>query len=237
MKWYYLITVPVWLLITPSLLIATAWGWLPPHWAAGRVYGERCSGLSAKSDPLGCSLRTYLRSACEALTELSLRWKESVTPAGHWWLVLGRRVHRTKGIGYGLWPTATKADADGHAQTAANPTPRQTGGATLADAARQDWPTPNKMDGDRGASKGGTEKHTGGMNLRESCNGQAAQANHSTTGKPRGSLNAAWVMQLQDWPDDFVAELTRHCYEWQATVGCSRAVRSSTSGSSKPKAK
>ena len=74
--------------------------------AAARVYGARCFGLSAKSDPLGWSLRTCLLSACAALTGFSLRWNESATPAGHWWLVLGRSGPRTNGIGSGSWPTA-----------------------------------------------------------------------------------------------------------------------------------
>jgi len=76
--------------------------------AAARVYGERCLGLSAKSDPVGYSLRMFLRSSCEALTGYSLRWKESATPSGHWWLALGRSARRTKGTECGSsesWPT------------------------------------------------------------------------------------------------------------------------------------
>ena len=71
--------------------------------AAGRVYGERCSGLSDRSDPTGFWLRTYLLSACEELTGYSLRWRESVTPAGHWWLVLGRSGHPINGTACGSW--------------------------------------------------------------------------------------------------------------------------------------
>jgi hypothetical protein len=135
----------------------------------------------------------------------------------------------------------------------------------LAMQAAMEWPTPNKMDGDGGASKGGMEKHAGGVNLREACNwptptkrdeksiyasdatmkrnarplsevaGQAAQANPSTDGKPQGSLNSAWVMQLMGWPEEFAAGLTRHCCEWQETAGVSRSRCSSTDGSSKRK--
>ena len=78
--------------------------------AAGRVYGERCLGLSGKSDPLGSSLRTYLRSACEALTGLSLRWKESATPAGHWWLDLKPWAGTFRDAGYGLLPGPQASD-------------------------------------------------------------------------------------------------------------------------------
>ena len=276
--------------------------------AAGRVYGERCLGLSGKSDPLGSSLRTYLRSSCEELTGLSLRWKESVTPAGHWWLVLGRSARRTDGIGPGLsgdfptpqasdavggkgvrlqatetgmmpdgskatiglrdkvlrsWPTATVADASGHSQTAENPTPKQTGGTTLVGAVKaqveKQWPTPSKMDADRGAESRETKQSrgSGGVNLREACNwpgcsasdanhkgdlvqaargnqnkhfgpaGQAVQANPSTTGKPRGSLNSAWVRSLLGWPDEYWIALEKATMEYHLTAP--RAARTKAS--------
>ena len=42
-----------------------------------------------------CSLRTYLLSACEALSGLSLVWKLSTTRSGSMWWELGRSGHRT----------------------------------------------------------------------------------------------------------------------------------------------
>jgi len=238
--------------------------------AAGRVYGGRCFGLSASADPLGCSLRMYLLSACEALTGLSLRWRESATPAGHWWLVLGRSGRRTRGTEFGSWPTARAEDSE---QTGSQ------GAAldTLTSAARI-FPTPRQADADRGADYGATENHDGGGNLRACVNwptvhgnngnngpsrtelgnavnkqwptataantrspaasdatltrnsrplqevvGQHAPANPSTTGRPRGSLNSAWVMQLMGWPQDYAAELTRLFCEYAATGGSIRS--------------
>ena len=53
--------------------------------------------------------------------------------------------------------------------------------------------------------------------------GQADPENPSTPGKPRGSLNSAWVMQLMGWPDEYAAELTRLLCEWSETVGATRS--------------
>lgn len=78
--------------------------------AAGRVYGERCLGLSAKSDQLGSSLRMYLLSNCEALTGLSLHWNESATPAGHWWLELQPTAGTFRENGFGLLPSPLASD-------------------------------------------------------------------------------------------------------------------------------
>jgi hypothetical protein len=106
--------------------------------AAARVYGERCSGLSAKSDPLGWSLRTCLLSACEALTGFSLRWNELATPAGHWWLVLGRSEPRTNGIESGLWPGIHCPPAHGNG----HPAEWGYGKEQRAIVANALWPTP-----------------------------------------------------------------------------------------------
>lgn len=46
------------------------------------------SGSSEKSDLVGSLLRTALISELEALTQSSLRWKRSATPAGRMWSVL-----------------------------------------------------------------------------------------------------------------------------------------------------
>lgn len=228
--------------------------------AAARVYGERCFGLSAKCDPLGSSLRTYLRSACEVLTGLSLRWKESVTPAGHWWLALGRSVRRTSEIGCGssdTWQTPSAGCAEAGATSRSGKRKEE---LLLGGQVRQ-WPTPRGADSERGPDYGATENHDGGGNLRAACNWPTAAATHSEgkgdlvqairgnpnshyksvgrpapespsmIGKPRGSLNSAWVMQLMGWPEDYAAELTRLCLEWQETAGAIRSRCSSTIGS------
>ena len=64
--------------------------------------GGRCGASSRPCDPLGCSLRTSLLSALEELTPFSIRWKDSGTPAGRSWWVLGRWGPRINVTGRGL---------------------------------------------------------------------------------------------------------------------------------------
>jgi len=238
--------------------------------AAARVYGERCLGLSARSDPLGSSLRTFLCSACEALTGLSLRWKKSATPAGHWWLVLGRSGRRTKGTGCGSsenWLTITVKDSE---------KPAGDGDATIAkersatssqrlrnqihwptvhgNAVGKNWQSPKCADAkdvpyqyDQGdhdkpratlywqatnwptatAANVRSPKASEATLARNSrplqeVVGQHAQDSPSTPGKPRGSLNSAWVMQLMGFPTKYADELIRLSLEFAATPGATR---------------
>jgi hypothetical protein len=77
--------------------------------------GATCSGSSADSDPVGSSLRTFLLCELSRLTGYSLHWKESATPAGRSWWVLGRAARPTSGTGCGSlegWPTPRSADAN-----------------------------------------------------------------------------------------------------------------------------
>jgi len=170
--------------------------------------GLRCGGSLEKFDRNGCWLRMFLLCEAEAATGYSLTWKRKVTPAGRAWWVLGRSARRTKGIGCGSWPTATRADANGHAQTADNPTPGQTGGTTLVGAVKAQ------------AARGNQNKHFGPAGL-------AVGENHSTTGKPRGSLNAAWVRSLLGWPDEYWIALEKATMEYHLTAP--RAARTKAS--------
>lgn len=215
--------------------------------------GLKCGGSLEKFDHIGCWLRMFLLCEAEAATGYSLTWKRKVTPAGRAWWVLGRSARRTDGIGPGLsgdfptpqasdavggkgvrlqatetgmmpdgskatiglrdkvlrsWPTATVADASGHSQTAENPTPGQTGGTTLVGAVKAQ------------AARGNQNKHFGPA-------GQAVQANPSTTGKPRGSLNAAWVRSLLGWPDEYWIALEKATMEYHLTAP--RAARTKAS--------
>jgi site-specific DNA-cytosine methylase len=71
------------------------------------------------------------------------------------------------------------------------------------------WPTPNAMDGERGASPGGLPKHKGGVNLREARNWPTPRAEDcEQTGGHAGvpdTLTAAsrvWATPNQrDWKD------------------------------------
>ena len=67
--------------------------------------GLRCCDSSRKSDPVGLSLRTYLLSACEGLTQCSLEWKPRATPSGRSWWVLGLSGQITKETARGSWLT------------------------------------------------------------------------------------------------------------------------------------
>lgn len=125
--------------------------------AAARVYGERCSGLSTKSDPTGSSLRTYLLSSCEALTGCSLRWRESATPAGHWWLELGRSAHRIEGTecgSSGVYPTPAATDQEA-GSNGSSPSTLRSGhyhGMNLLGSVMTNWPTPDTQN-DRDGTK------------------------------------------------------------------------------------
>jgi hypothetical protein len=59
-------------------------------------------------------------------------------------------VRRTNGSGGSAWPTATVTS---QAQTAENPTPRQTGGTTLAGAAERLWPTSRSSESENRATR------------------------------------------------------------------------------------
>ena len=204
--------------------------------AAARVYGERCSGLSAKSDPVGCSLRMFLLSACEELTGLSLRWKESATPAGHWWLALGRSARRTKGIEFGLlpiaqtgltqqvemanWPTPNATDYKGPSQP---PGRRPACDDDLPSRIMRDWPTPQAQDTRHSPSNSQNRINKGGQLHLSHYVGQANQGSRNTIGKPRGSLNAEWVAQLMGFPQEYTQGLIKACCEYSETHGATRS--------------
>lgn len=99
---------------TSSLGASPARTSLPPGRATDSTVIARRSSLRspdllARSDQLGSSLRTSLRSAAEGLTGYSLNWTDSGTPGGRAWWVLGRSGRRTSGTGCGSsddgWPT------------------------------------------------------------------------------------------------------------------------------------
>ena len=181
--------------------------------AAARVYGERCSGLSAKSDPLGFSLRTYLCCACEGLTGLSLRWNESATPAGHWWLVLRRSEPRTNGTGCGSWPTIRSSDAIHGGMTQQG---NGRGAESLTSLAAKRWPTVHGNQGNNGPM--GTEL------------GNAVMQNWETptkSGNPAKSKRAKEI-------EKSTPSLLEQVQNWQTpSASCSEAGATSRSGDRK----
>lgn len=135
---------------------------------------------SAKSDPSGYSLRTYLASELSRLTSYSKTWKNQGTPLGRSWWALMTLAPRTVAKGCGLsegsdWPTPTGQEYGSNGDSPGETGPRrpslsgaaklwptaraedseQTGGHrgtpdTLTSAARA-WPTPEAADGSRGS--------------------------------------------------------------------------------------
>ena len=207
--------------------------------------GQRQLGLFEHLDPLGCSLKTHVRLCCMDLTGLSLNWKEKGTSSSPKdgtggiplsVLVLTTLERPTDESGYGSsrdWPTAVAkgrgSRLEDKAAVASWPTPRAsenenrttkhapsheagTHGKTLAGTAAENWPTVHGKNGTNGPT--GTEL---GYLV-----GQQDEASPNTTGKPRGSLNSAWVMQLMGFPDEYAAELTRLLCEWSETLGATR---------------
>lgn len=105
--------------------------------------GARCGDSSGNCDQAGCSLRTFLILRLEELTQSSLRWKRSATPAGRSWWVLGPAERRTAEIESGSWPTATASDSTGSGRANYAGKGKMKTGTTLTDAAvRKRWATP-----------------------------------------------------------------------------------------------
>jgi hypothetical protein len=76
--------------------------------------GPTCGGLFGCSDPLGHSLRTFLRSELAALTGCSLTWKNLGTPARRSWWVLTTLERPTDESGFGscagTWVTPSRCE-------------------------------------------------------------------------------------------------------------------------------
>ena len=75
------------------------------------ISGQKCLGLSKKSNRLGLLEKTLVDTLNSVSTMLSKTWRAKVTPQGHLIFQHQASAHSTKGKGYGLLPTATKSDA------------------------------------------------------------------------------------------------------------------------------
>ena len=205
--------------------------------------GGRCSDSSAKSDPLGCLLRTSLLSELAALTTYSVRWNQKATPAGRPWWVLGLSERRTEGTESGLWPTpgASKASSDTTLTCSGDgrATPNKLGWAAVF------WSTPRACDADKAGSP--REKQRGDLQAQARwwatpsasddrqrftqanmerraakgkqvmLSGQVVLENLSTTGSRPGLLNPLWVLQLMGFPVDWLDGAESPCSEPSAT--------------------
>ena len=144
---------------------------LPPGRASDSTVTARRSSLNSpdllmKSDRLGSSLRTSLRSAAEAVIGCSLSWTDSGTPGGRAWWVLGRLGRRTSGTGCGSsgdgWPTPrTLTGGPESAERKQELGRTESGGGDLASAVQASWPTPRSEDSEQtGAHAGVTDTLT-----------------------------------------------------------------------------
>ena len=178
--------------------------------------GRRWLELLSVPGPLGCWLRMCLESSVWNSTRCWLTWNASSTPHGRLLFRLAPSMPRTDGNGFGLWPTMTAADRNGHAQTATNRTPGQTGGTTLAGAVRL-WPTPKAQPSGPDYARMNRDG-SGGDDLVTAVarsmfptpttqdahnNGSKSQANRNTpplNAVVGGSLNPTWVEWLMGYP-------------------------------------
>lgn len=177
-------------------------------------------------DPFGFSLRTSLLSALAEQTGFSGTWKDSGTPQRRSWWVLSTPERRTADTGSGssrIFPTPSAQDAERGAESRSTKDARGSGGINLREACN--WPTPRAEDSEQTGAHGSsadtltsagrswnTHSAQDAKNAtlppsqinRDSVVGQCLQAHTSTTGKPRGSLNPAWVSQLMGYPDGWL---------------------------------
>lgn len=257
--------------------------------------GRRQLGLFEILDPLGCSLKTLVRSYCTALSGLSLSWKVLGTSSSRkaqtgvlrpCALVLGLSERRTNGTECGSWgdwqtPSAVETGNNkGYQRRPDGSTAITLSGQTGAASGPPDWQTPSATCADTVAtSRSGDRKDelllggqvrnwgtprvtTNGGHPSPQCTGRgsrledqaavaenwptatasdfrspcASEATHeknsrplsevvgrqdqespNTPGKPRGSLNSAWVAQLMSWPGEYMNALTELVTEYHLT--------------------
>ena len=109
-----------------------------------------------KCDLLGLSLKMFLLCASEEATSYCLDWKESATPFGRSWWVLGRSALRTKEIGSGSseppenWQTPQSSD-NRRRFTVENMERRAAKGKQpMLSGQVEMWSTPRSSDGTKG---------------------------------------------------------------------------------------
>lgn len=179
--------------------------------------GQKWLASSESSDRLSSSLRMYLASALQPLTKSSLTWNRKATPAGRSWWVPSMSARPTEGTVFGSsgsWHTPNlAAQAQNWPTPTAQPYGSNQGGAqgrvgsirpSLEPLAREiEWATPSARDWRSGLASAETMDRNSRPLNEQVCSGRPAHASDSTNGKPRGSLNSAWVAQLMGLPSDW----------------------------------
>lgn len=124
------------------------------------------------------------------------------------------------------WPTPHGLDNEDN--------PRRNGptGNELGRAVTQNWPTPRESEhkgtGPKGSKSQKYRLAKGYLGATvEEVDGRPDLASHSTIGKRRGSLNSAWVAQLQGYPSDWCALPTETLSRLTATRSSPKSSRRS----------
>jgi hypothetical protein len=178
--------------------------WATPHQHDATAGGRNQAQIDAHRERSGAGARNLHEEAPlwrtpDAPGEGGTRNRQASRGEGHQVTIAEQAEH---------WPTPNAMDANGHAQTAENPTPGQTGGATLPGAS-QNWMTPSGLDVKGGAYQYDNHDRT---KPRPSLVGQSRSFHPapapSTSGDAssplipasRRRLNPRFVSWLMGWP-------------------------------------
>lgn len=156
------------------------------------TYGLISHDSSAKSNPVGYLLRTYLASELSRLTSSSKTWKNSGTPHGRSWWALTTLAPRTEESGCSLWPAATAGDSRSSGAASYSTDTGRHAGTTLTDAANGLWASPQARDWkDSGATQGNRKSPNLGTQAHQWPTPKAADGrSKGTGGSPDHGLDA-----------------------------------------------
>ena len=107
--------------------------------------GQKWSGLSRSSGPLGWLEKTLLESSIWHSTLCYLTWVPKATPHGHFLFQLRASVPHTRDTGQQSWPTPTAADSYTGNLKSTQQKPGSRHSVNLSDAVRM-WPTQKASD-------------------------------------------------------------------------------------------
>ena len=151
--------------------------------------GRKWLELLNVSDLCGFWLKMCLESSAWNSTRCYLTWNASTTPHGRLLFRLSASMPRTEETEFGLWPTPTKAIADGGQSSRSG---KRKGELLLTGMARL-WPTPKARDyrtGDRPEHRRARAKQSG----------QWHSPDLNDVASPGGQLNPNWVEWLMGYP-------------------------------------
>ena len=168
--------------------------------------GRRWLELLNVSGPAGCLVKMCLESSVWNSTRCYLTWNASTTPHGRLLFRLSASMPRIDESEFGLWPTPTKAIADGGQSSRSG---KRKGELLLTGMARM-WPTPTVDDSANVTRQSGqfqsltrTVMFPTPTTQDAHNNGGQSQYNRNTlplNAVAGGSLNPNWVEWLMGYP-------------------------------------